>query len=353
MKTIYVYPGTFCPPTLGHLNIVRQAAALFPEVIILCSENPDKKTNWFTPEECRDLWATYALPQNIKILKFAELQKQKEKKSQIVMIRGLRDANDFAAEKEVMFFNHEHFGLNKFFYILGAKKYQDVSSSRVRSEISNLNLKNLNHQVSPLIISALLEKSLQLKNVFLVVGQPGAGKSTFLRMMEKIDVNNFYINTDDFNQQLRPLLKAHFGEEDLIQVATKNEKAMKKVIARSWFELLNNSLKSAPAQSNVFIEIPYGLQADKLMFRFVGGKIIYIGCDDENKNLERVIARGTPHLAEFIKRIPDKEDTIKITKKYRLNTSYINTNCSLEILFEKAKKFNNLILGGLKNDYHL
>ncbi|MEI7452346.1 MAG: adenylyltransferase/cytidyltransferase family protein [Candidatus Falkowbacteria bacterium] len=353
MKTIYVYPGTFCPPTLGHLNIVRQAAALFPELTILCSENPNKKDNWFTPEECRNLWSSYTLPQNVRILTFTELQKLKVKNSKIVMIRGLRGANDFEAEKEVMFFNRQHFGINKFFYILGAKKYKDVSSSRVRLEANDLNLKNLSHQVSPLIISALLEKSLELKNVFLVVGQPGAGKSTFLKIMKEININNFHINTDDFNQQLKPLLKAEFGEEDLIQVAIKNEKAMKKVIAHSWFKLLNDSLKSTPTGANVFIEIPYGLQVDKLMFRFVGGKIIHIGCDDENKNLERVIARGTPQLAEFIKRIPNKEITIRIVKKYKLKAAYINTNCSLETLFEKAKKFNNLISGGLKNDYHL
>jgi len=262
------------------------------------------------------------------------------------MIRGLRGPNDCETEKEVMLFNRKHFGITKYFYIFSSNKYQDISSSRVRQETLDLNIRSLGRQISPLVVTALLEKALKAKNIFLVVGQPGAGKSTFLKMLKEINRDNYCINTDDFNQQLKQLLQEKFGEEDLIKVALKDEEKMKKIIARPWFDLLKNSLKLAPPESNVFIEIAYGLQSDKLMFRFVGGKIIYIGCDDENKNLARINSRGTPQLAEFIKKIPDKDETARIAKKYNLSAGYINTNCSLEELFEGAKKFNNLIIGG-------
>lgn len=88
------------------------------------------------------------------------------------------------------------------------------------------------------------------------------------------------------------------------------------------------------------------------MFRFVGGKIIYIGCD-EKQNLERVISRGTPQLSKFIQKIPNRKETVKIAEKYQLSASYIDTNCSLDILYKKTKTINNLILGGLKNAYDL
>lgn len=353
MKPVYVYPGTFSPPTFGHLNIVRQAAILFPEVIILCSENPEKKEVWFTPEECKELWETYALPKNVKTMTQAEFKRSFTKKTDMIIIRGLRNANDLEQEARVMLLNKNRFGIKKYFYIFGPKKNQNISSSRVRQESASLNLKDLSRQVSPLVISALLEKVLRTKNIFLVVGRPGSGKSTLLKILGQINPNNYCVNTDDFNQQLKPLLIEKFGEEDLIKIALKDEEKMKKVITKPWFELLTNSLKHAPAGSNIFIEIAYGLQTDKLMFRFVGGRIIYIGCNDEKRNLERVINRGTPQLAEFIQKIPDHEQTIKIAKRYRLSVSYINTDCSLKDLLKKTKEINNLISGGLKNVYDL
>jgi pantetheine-phosphate adenylyltransferase len=353
MKPIYVYPGTFSPPTFGHLSIVRQAAILFPEIIILCSENPEKKGVWFTPDQCKKLWETYPLPKNVKTMTQAEFKYSIARNTDIILIRGLRNANDLEQETRVMLLNRNQFGIKKYFYIFGPNKNQHISSSIVRQEAANLDLKNLSRQVSPLVISALLEKVLQAKNIFLVVGRPGSGKSTLLQMLGQINPNNYWINTDNFNQLLKPLLAKKFGEKDLIKVALKDEKKMKKVIAKPWLKLLANSLKLAPAGSNIFVEIAYGLQADKLMFRFVGGKIIYIGCNDERQNLKRVISRGTPQLSEFIKRIPDRKETAKIAKKYRLSANYTSTSCSLDFLRKKAKKINNLISGGLKNVYDL
>jgi len=346
MKTTYVYPGTFSPPTLGHLNIVQQAAQIFPELIILCSENPGKKEVWFSPEECKNLWATYKLPQNVTIMTLAEFKSLTIKKERIVMIRGLRGPQDLESEIEVMLFNEKYFGIKKYFYIFGAKKFKNVSSSKVRQKISSLDLRHLAQSVSPLVISALLEKFLQVKNIFLVVGRPGSGKSTFLKMLNQLNASNYLITTDGFNQQLKPLLKEKFGQEDLIKVALNREVEMKKIIAKSWINLLAESLRLAPAESNIFVEIAYGLQLDKLLFRFVGGKIIYIGCQNESENFQRVVSRGTPELTGFIKKIPDQEETRQMAKKYHLAASYINTSCSLEELYGKAQKVNNLILGG-------
>ena len=44
-----IYPGSFDPVTLGHLNIIKRAAACFDKVIV-CAMVNSKKTGMFTPE---------------------------------------------------------------------------------------------------------------------------------------------------------------------------------------------------------------------------------------------------------------------------------------------------------------
>jgi len=66
-------------------------------------------------------------------------------------------------------------------------------------------------------------------------------------------------------------------------------------------------LKNLPQDCNAFVEIPIGLQSDKMMFRFVGVKVIHLGCDDNDISRLRVILRKTPELLPFIERIPNWE----------------------------------------------
>ncbi|QQS60353.1 adenylyltransferase/cytidyltransferase family protein [Candidatus Falkowbacteria bacterium] len=343
MKTVYIYPGIFSPPTFGHLNIVRQTAAIVPELIVLCSKNPEKPDPWFAPEECKILWLTYSLPKNVSLMTLTEFLRLQIKAEQIVIVRGLRRVEEFSYEAAVMRLNKERFNLRKYLYVFSQKKYRDISSSKTRLMASTLDLENLSQCVSPLTISALLEKTLDVQNIFLVVGKPGAGKSTILKKLSRMSKRNHWINTDNFNQKLKPLLKEKFGEKDLIEVALKDEKELKKIIGPAWIKLLKNSLLTAPRRANVFIEIAYGLQKDKLMFRFVGGKIIYIGCDNETDNYNRVVKRGTPKLTAFIKKIPGQQETEKLAKKYGLSVSYIGTDCTLQELFKKTKQLNTLL----------
>ncbi|MFH0779986.1 MAG: adenylyltransferase/cytidyltransferase family protein [Parcubacteria group bacterium] len=158
MKTAYVYPGTFSPPTYGHFNIAWLAAKIFPEVTIICSANPNKKDVWFEPEKCRELWKTYKLPKNVKVMTFSDFLKLGVKGKDIVMIRGLRNGCDYDSEKQVVFFNKEKYGIGKFFYIFGRKKYKKVSSSRARDAASNFDLRTLNKLVSPPVAYALQKR---------------------------------------------------------------------------------------------------------------------------------------------------------------------------------------------------
>ncbi|MBS0622290.1 MAG: adenylyltransferase/cytidyltransferase family protein [Verrucomicrobia bacterium] len=46
-----IYPGTFDPPTLGHLNVIQRAASKFDRLVIAVGENSDKHSPSFSLEE--------------------------------------------------------------------------------------------------------------------------------------------------------------------------------------------------------------------------------------------------------------------------------------------------------------
>lgn len=339
MKTIYVYPGSFCPPTYGHLAILQKAADIFPEVLVICSKNSDKNGNWFTPEKCHQLWLGYELPENVTVITIDEFMAQKKEDSKIVMIRGIRDDNDFEHEKKVMFFNYDKFAISHFFYIISDEKHRNISSSGVRQLAEDMELHKLADHVSPLVISALLEKVLAALNIFLVVGRPGSGKSTFLKMLQQEKPNCFHINTDVFSEQFKPLLQAAFPDQNLVKVALEKPEEFKAVIGHKWLEVLKEQLQLAPKNSHLFVEVAYGLTPDNSMFNYLGGKVIYLGCHNEEKCLKRIVERGTPHLVDFFYKIPGLPETILICEKNKLSLISLETDIPISELKNYTARF--------------
>ncbi|MBI2041546.1 MAG: adenylyltransferase/cytidyltransferase family protein [Candidatus Nealsonbacteria bacterium] len=163
MKAIFVYPGTFCPPTYGHLQIVKKAAEILPEVVVICSVNPDKNDNWFSPEECKDMWSAYDLPENVSVKTLDGFKKEHASFSTVVMIRGIRDDADLEYEKGVIFLNQRTLGIDKYLYILSNDDLKDISSSGTRKAALDQNTISLYRQVAPQIVAKLLEKAMEVK----------------------------------------------------------------------------------------------------------------------------------------------------------------------------------------------
>lgn len=159
MKTIFAYPGSFTPPTFGHLEIVLRAAEIFPEVVIVCSTNEKKGLErWFSEDECKALWNCYTLPSNVFVKTFSEYSLEKIDFGGVVMIRGIRDEKDVEYENRVMRFNYEKVGIDKFFYLLAKKEFANISSSRAREAAKKHDLKILAKCVAPSIATLMLKK---------------------------------------------------------------------------------------------------------------------------------------------------------------------------------------------------
>src|ERR1700744_4416331 len=91
-----VYAGSFDPPTLGHLDLIERASALFSDVIVGIGRHPTRSP-LFSVEERRDLGAKVSshLP-NVTVEDFDGLLIDfcKEKKASVI-VRGLRASTDF------------------------------------------------------------------------------------------------------------------------------------------------------------------------------------------------------------------------------------------------------------------
>ena len=91
-----IYPGSFDPVTLGHLNIIKRAAACFDKVIVCVMVN-SKKTGMFTPEERVELLkkSTARFP-NVEVDFSNELLAAYAKRRRAhVVVKGLRAVSDF------------------------------------------------------------------------------------------------------------------------------------------------------------------------------------------------------------------------------------------------------------------
>ena len=103
-----VYPGSFDPPTLGHLDLIERAARMFDRVIVAIAVN-DAKQALFTSEERIEMLAeiTHNLP-NVDVASFTGLTVEFARtKNAIALIRGLRALSDFEFEMSMAITNQK------------------------------------------------------------------------------------------------------------------------------------------------------------------------------------------------------------------------------------------------------
>jgi pantetheine-phosphate adenylyltransferase len=104
-----IYPGSFDPITLGHVDVARRAAQLFDEVIVAVYEGQEKPGALFSTEEriglAREVVAT-SLEPNIRVDSFSGLTVDYARAQDAgVIVRGLRAVSDFEYEFKLAHMN--------------------------------------------------------------------------------------------------------------------------------------------------------------------------------------------------------------------------------------------------------
>jgi pantetheine-phosphate adenylyltransferase len=136
---IAVFPGSFDPITLGHVNLIERIAPLFDKIIVAIGFNSTKSSGMFDLKE-RQLFIANAFSSNpsIEIATYEGLTIDFCKKvGAKTIIRGLRNTVDFEFEKSIAQMNKDLAPEIETLFLFTAPAYSAINSSIVRDIIRN------------------------------------------------------------------------------------------------------------------------------------------------------------------------------------------------------------------------
>ncbi len=163
---VAINPGTFDPVTLGHVDVVRRAAAIFDSVVVGVVRDPTHKQTLFTVEE-RVAFLEDALAEldNVVVDVFSELVVDFARKHGArTMVKGLRVIADFEWEFQMNRLNHLLAPEVETMYVMSSPEYAFVSSSGVKE------IASFGGNVGELVTRAVAERFRELYPN----GRPGA-----------------------------------------------------------------------------------------------------------------------------------------------------------------------------------
>ncbi len=152
-----LYPGSFDPVTMGHVDITARAAAIFDKLIVAVYATPSKNL-LFDADERVGLYkeAVQHLP-NVEVIKFEGLVVQLAQDMEIeVIVRGLRSGSDFEYEFDMAFMNRRLApGIDMSFFMT-SQEYMFLSSSLLK-EVARLG-GDITGMVPPHVAKAVFTK---------------------------------------------------------------------------------------------------------------------------------------------------------------------------------------------------
>lgn len=136
---IAVFPGSFDPITLGHVNIIERSLPLFDEIVVAVGYNSTKASGLFTIDErLKQITSATKHLKNIKIVSYEGLTIDFCKTNNVsTIIRGLRNTVDFEFEKSIAQMNKNLAPEIETIFLFTDPKLAAINSSIVRDIIRN------------------------------------------------------------------------------------------------------------------------------------------------------------------------------------------------------------------------
>ncbi len=156
MTRVAVYPGSFDPITMGHIDIIKRIAPHYDRVIVLVAQSSQKQS-LFTAQERKDLIEKSLDLSNVSVDIFEGLtvDYMKKVKAQVI-VRGLRAVVDFEYEMTMASMNKKLTPAIETMLVFASPEYYYVSSRGVK-EIA-MHLGDLKGLVPKVVIQALHRK---------------------------------------------------------------------------------------------------------------------------------------------------------------------------------------------------
>ena len=132
-KGTAIYPGSFDPPTNGHLDLIQRGAKIFEELVVAILRNSEKIPMFSVAERREMLRELTAELSNVRIDTFDGLMVEYAKSiDAMCVLRGIRAISDYEYELQMAFMNRNLEPTLETVFMMPAVKYSYVSSRLVR-----------------------------------------------------------------------------------------------------------------------------------------------------------------------------------------------------------------------------
>jgi len=133
---IAVFPGSFDPITIGHVDLIKRAQPLFDKIYVAIGENTKKKYLFETEQRMDWLKQVFDGYENVEIGSYRGLTVDYcREMGARYLIRGLRNSSDFDYEKTISQLNHIIGDKIETVFFISRPEYSHISSTIVREII--------------------------------------------------------------------------------------------------------------------------------------------------------------------------------------------------------------------------
>jgi len=151
LKRTAIYPGTFDPITLGHVDVVQRGLKLFERIVIGVAENPGKGPMFDLERRLAMVRETFANEPGVEAVAFNGLLVDlAHEQSAQAILRGLRAASDFEYEFQMATMNRRLDERIETVFVMAREDYTFVSSRFIRE------IASMGGDVSELVPEAVL-----------------------------------------------------------------------------------------------------------------------------------------------------------------------------------------------------
>lgn len=152
MERICIYPGSFDPITVGHMDIIRRSCRIFDRVIVAVLHNPAKRGTFPLDERLRLIRTACADLPTVTVDSFDGLLVDYVRQTGAqVVVRGLRAVTDFEAEFQMAQVNHQVSPTMETLFMMTLPEHAYISSSVVRE------LATFGGDISPFVPAEILD----------------------------------------------------------------------------------------------------------------------------------------------------------------------------------------------------